>query len=362
MARSADPQPDVEPLPAFAPRLLAWQRTHGRHDLPWQVRRTPYRVWLSEVMLQQTQVATALPYFERFCAALPDLPALARAPLDEVLALWSGLGYYSRARNLHRAAALCAERHGGEVPDDFAALLALPGIGRSTAGAILAQAFGRRAAILDGNVKRVLCRSHAVDGFPGQPQVERRLWRLADALLPDADLPAYTQAVMDLGATVCVRTRPACPSCPLRADCRALAADRVAELPVPRPGRLLPERSAAWWLLVDADDRVLLERRPERGIWGGLWSLPEFPDADAAATALALRLGSDAGPPRALAPIRHVFSHFALHAQPLHWRLQGSSMAVADGAGERWLTRHELAALGLPQPVRQLLAAHRFDD
>jgi A/G-specific adenine glycosylase len=362
MTRNAAPAPAVEPLPAFAPRLLAWHRRHGRHDLPWQIDRTPYRVWLSEVMLQQTQVATALPYFDRFTAALPDLRALAQAPLDQVLALWSGLGYYSRARNLHRAASLCVRDHGGDLPADFDALLALPGIGRSTAGAILAQAFGERAAILDGNVKRVLCRSHGIDGFPGRPAVERTLWQLARTLLPDSELPAYTQAVMDLGATVCTRSRPACGGCPLRADCRALAADRVSELPLPRPTRLLPERSAAWWLLVDGDDRVLLERRPERGIWGGLWSLPEFADPDAAATALALRVGSDIGPPRALAPIRHVFSHFALHAQPLRWRLQGSSMAVADGVGERWLARHELAAIGLPQPVRQLLATHRFDD
>jgi A/G-specific adenine glycosylase len=362
MARRTDPLPAAEPLPAFAPRLLAWHRSHGRHDLPWQVDRSPYRVWLSEVMLQQTQVATALPYFGRFCAALPDLRALAGAPLDQVLALWSGLGYYSRARNLHRAAGLCLERHGGELPDDLDALMALPGIGRSTAGAILAQAFGQRAAILDGNVKRVLCRSHGIDGFPGLPQVERSLWQLAQAQLPDAELPAYTQAVMDLGATVCTRSRPACPRCPLRADCRALAGDRVAELPVPRPTRVLPQRSAAWWLLVDDQDRVLLERRPERGIWGGLWSLPEFADAGAAAIALALRLGRDAGPPRALAPVRHVFSHFALNAQPLRWRLDRSSMALADGEGERWLARHELAALGLPQPVRQLLAEHRFDQ
>lgn len=343
----------IEPLPGFAERLLRWHAVHGRHDLPWQQPRTPYRVWLSEVMLQQTQVATVIPYFQRFVAALPALPALAAAPLDQVLALWSGLGYYSRARNLHAAARACMERHGGELPRDVEALAALPGIGRSTAGAIAAQAHGIAAPILDGNVRRVLCRSHGVEGFPGSAAVEKRLWRLAAALLPDADLADYTQAQMDLGATLCTRARPDCTRCPLAADCRALAGDRVAELPQPRPRKALPERDAHWLLLVDpGGPHAMVERRPERGLWGGLWALPEFPDRAAMDAALAL-LGLRSGRAIALPPVRHLFTHFALTAQP--WRLEARPAAVAEDPRRRWLDRPGLADTGLPQPVRRLL-------
>jgi A/G-specific adenine glycosylase len=341
-------------MPAFAPRLLAWHREHGRHGLPWQRPRTPYRVWLSEIMLQQTQVATVIPYFERFVAALPDVRTLACADPDHVMALWSGLGYYSRARNLHRTAQLCVERHGGDLPDDFDALLKLPGIGRSTAGAILAQAFGRKAAILDGNVKRVLCRSHGIEGFPGSPTVEKALWQLSESLLPDEDLPRYTQAIMDLGATVCTRARPACPSCPLRDGCVALARDLVRELPFPRPSKTLPERRCHWLLLVDARGRILLERRPPAGIWGGLWSLPEFDDADAMHSVLALRSSRPAGHRESLPPVRHVFSHYAVTATPVRLLVQ-ADWTIADSDRERWFDRHALADIGLPQPIRRLL-------
>lgn len=351
----AVPTAPAEPLPDFASRLLAWHRQHGRHELPWQLTRSPYRVWLSEIMLQQTQVATVIPYFERFVEALPDLATLARADADEVMALWSGLGYYSRARNLHRAAQLCVDLHAGELPDDFDALLALPGIGRSTAGAILAQAWGRKAAILDGNVKRVICRSHGIDGFPGLPTVERELWRLSDALLPDDHLPQYTQAIMDLGATVCTRTRPECPRCPLLVDCVAFAQDRVRELPTPRPAKELPERECHWLLLIDNDDRVLLERRPPTGIWGGLWSLPEFNDEASLRSELALRIDRNRDEGAALTPIRHVFSHYAVTATPVRYRVRAAS-AIADSDRERWFPRHELARIGLPQPIRRLLA------
>jgi len=243
---------------SFASRLLAWFDRCGRHDLPWQHPRAPYRVWLSEIMLQQTQVKTAIPYFQRFVAAFPTLPALAAAKLDDVLAQWSGLGYYARARNLHAAARLCVERHGGELPRDLDALIALPGIGHSTAAAILAQAWGDRFAILDGNVKRVLARYHGVAGWPNVPAVEKQLWRLAERHLPDARMADYTQAQMDFGATLCTRANPACVVCPLQADCVALREGRVQELPTPRPGKALPERSAIVLLAENAEGRVLL--------------------------------------------------------------------------------------------------------
>lgn len=353
---SKTPAAERAPLPHFATRLLIWHQAHGRHDLPWQRPRTPYRVWLSEIMLQQTQVATVVPYFEHFVNVLPDLPALAHAPMDEVMRLWSGLGYYSRARNLHAAARLCLEHHRGELPADLDMLMSLPGIGRSTAGAILAQAFGRRAAILDGNVKRVLSRSHGVDGFPGIPAIERQLWQLSENLLPERNLADYTQAIMDLGATVCTRSKPACPLCPVRDDCIALSSGRVAELPAPRPARTLPQRTCHWLLLLDADDHVLLERRPPHGIWGGLWSLPEFADADSLGAALALRWNCGFRELETLAPVRHVFSHYALTAQPLRCRIDRPAFAIADDGKERWFAPHERLSVGLPQPVKRLLA------
>lgn len=346
----------TDPLPAFAARLLAWHDVHGRHDLPWQHPRSPYRVWLSEIMLQQTQVATVIGYFNRFVEALPSLAALAAAPADQVMALWSGLGYYSRARNLHRSAQLCVELHGGDLPADTTALMALPGIGRSTAGAILTQAFGQRAPILDGNVRRVLCRSHGIHGFPGERIVEQGLWQLAEALLPDDRLADYTQAIMDLGATVCTRARPTCIDCPLRSDCIALATTTVAELPTPRPRKTLPERSAAWLLLIDPDRRVLLRKRPSPGIWGGLWSLPDYPDQDALRADIAQQLRAQPhGVPEPLPTIRHVFSHYALTAEPFRLHV-GHVDAVADSDEERWVALDDLGGIGLPQPIRRLLA------
>lgn len=346
----------IRPLADFARRLLGWYDVHGRHDLPWQQNRTPYRVWLSEIMLQQTRLATALPYFQRFVSELPDLPMLAQASTDQVLALWSGLGYYSRARNLHKSSQRCVQYHGGDLPDDYEALLALPGIGRSTAGAILAQAWGRRHAILDGNVKRVLCRSHGVDGFPGRPDVEKRLWQLSHELLPQQRLADYTQAIMDLGATICTRGRPNCRVCPLRNGCRALTDNRVAELPVPRPNRRLPERTACWLLLHDSAGRILLQRRPPQGIWGGLWSLPEFDDPEALRTALALEYGNFDAAPVALPTIRHVFSHYALTAQPLRLLCPNAQPRIAEYDDRRWWRRNEVDRIGLPQPIRRLLA------
>ena len=354
-AASATTRASDNPAARYAPALLAWFDVHGRHDLPWQHPRTPYRVWLSEIMLQQTQVRVVMPYFERFAAALPDVRALAAAPLDDVLALWSGLGYYARARNLHAAAKLCVQRHGGDLPRDPEALVALPGIGRSTAGAILAQAWGDRFAILDGNVKRVLCRVFGIEGWPGLPAVEKRLWRIAEDLLPDARLADYTQAQMDFGATLCTRHDPACVLCPLQRDCSALREGRVAELPTPKPGKPLPERHALALLLRDSRGRVLLQRRPPVGIWAALWSLPEAPDHTSARTWFETHMAGDYDALRPLEPIAHGFSHYRLQLQPL--RLEGAAlrMRVADDGDLRWVEATELGALGIPAPIRKLL-------
>ena len=339
----------------FASRLLGWYDSHGRHDLPWQHPRTPYRVWLSEIMLQQTQVRVVVPYFERFVAALPDVAALAAASLDQVLALWSGLGYYARARNLHAAARRCVEQYDGELPRDHAALVALPGIGRSTAGAILAQAWGDRHPILDGNVKRVLARYHGVDGWPGSPLVEKQLWLHAVEHVPDARLADYTQAQMDLGATLCTRFDPACILCPLQAGCVALQSGRVAELPTPRPGKPLPQRNALVLLARDASARVLLQRRPPTGIWAALWSLPEAADADSARAWFDRHLAGDYDAGEAIPAIAHAFSHYRLQLQPLRWNDVAARSQVADNDDLRWVDRAQLDALGIPAPIRKLL-------
>jgi A/G-specific adenine glycosylase len=327
-------------ITSFAPELLAWFRQHGRHDLPWQHPRSAYRVWVAEVMLQQTQVVTVIPYFERFVTRFPDLASLAAAELDEVLALWSGLGYYSRARNLHRCAVMCVAAHSGQLPDTFEALSALPGIGRSTAGAMLAQAHGQAHPILDGNVRRVLARYHAIDQWPGAPAVQSRLWALATAHTPERQVCDYTQAIMDLGATVCTRSRPACGQCPLAGGCAARAQGLAGALPIARPRRVIPDRHRYWLLINDEAGRILLERRPPRGIWGGLWS---FPEQDAAPVHMP-------GPP--LAEVQHSFTHFRLHARVVCATLDCSATQDRDTA---WFGPAELHALALPAPVRRLL-------
>ena len=343
--------------PGFAARLLAWFDRHGRRDLPWQHPRSAYRVWLSEIMLQQTQVQTVIPYFERFTTVLPDLPALARASHDEVMALWSGLGYYARARNLHAAAKRCMEHHDGGLPADFDALLTLPGIGRSTAGAILAQAHGLPAPILDGNVKRVLARWRGIEGWPGASAVERDLWQLAESLLPHERLADFTQAQMDLGATVCTRARPACPGCPLQQDCIARRDDRATELPTPRPGKSLPQRECAMLLAFDESGRVLLQKRSGRGVWNGLWSLPEAHDAGALDAFVGRHLlAPDAA--QALPAIEHVFSHYRLTIAPRRHNDVVPRPGVAEGGSElRWAAPSQWPDIGLPAPVRRLLSS-----
>ncbi len=343
---------------SFSDRVLSWFDSSGRHDLPWQHPREPYRVWLSEIMLQQTQVQTAIPYFERFVRELPTLAALAQADEDRVIALWAGLGYYARARNLHKAARLCVERHGGELPTDFEALSALPGIGRSTAGAILAQAHGLLFPILDGNVKRVLCRYHGVAGWPGSTTVEKQLWELAQANLPMQRLADYTQAIMDFGATLCTRSDPSCVLCPLQDGCVALREGRIAELPESRPGKPLPERRTLMLLLRDDGGRVLLTRRPGTGVWAGMWSLPEVTDHDEARLFVARHSDADFEANTPLPLIEHTFSHYRLHIAPLLWRDATPASRIGDNA-QRWQPLEALDEVGLPAPVRKLLLAIR---
>jgi len=348
----------------FQDRLLAWFDRHGRHDLPWQGHTDSYPVWVSEIMLQQTQVSTVIPYYERFMASFPDLSSLARADLDEVLSHWAGLGYYSRARNLHRCAQLACELHGGSLPDDIDALTELPGIGRSTAGAILAFGHGQRHPILDGNVRRILCRHFAVDGWSGDPKVQKILWAIADALTPEKRIGGYTQAIMDLGATVCRRSRPECRSCPLSGSCLALAHDRVAELPVPKPRKETPVRETAMLLCEIEGQGILIERRPPSGIWGGLWSLPErsgMADFDAeAADWCRDTLGLEVEAWRGLPELRHRFTHFTLDIRPYHLRVRPMSGRVMEADGALWYTRPEHHGIGaedvaVPTPVRRLL-------
>lgn len=339
--------------PAFARKLLHWFDQHGRKDLPWQHPRDAYRVWLSEVMLQQTQVATVVDYFERFTAALPDLQALAAAEEDTVLALWSGLGYYRRARFLHRAAQICMEQHGGELPRDFDALHALPGIGRSTAGAILAQAHGLRFPILDGNVKRVLARYHGIHGHPGQSVVEQQLWQHAQTHTPHTRVADYTQAIMDLGATVCTRANPHCDACPLAADCIAHRDNLTAQLPSRKPSKTMPTRATMMVIVRDHKRRVLLQRRGPQGVWSGLWSLPEAASADAAWRLASGHAKIDDAQP--LAPFVHVFSHYRLTIEPLLFDGASATGAIADRPDWRWCSIQQCAALGLPAPVRRLL-------
>lgn len=337
---------------SFAPRLIAWQCRHGRHDLPWQARRDPYAIWLSEIMLQQTQVETVIPYYQRFLARLPDVAALAAADEDEVLALWSGLGYYSRARNLHQAAKIVVQDFGGTFPPAIEKLMGLPGIGRSTAAAVAVFAFGERGAILDGNVKRVLCRLFGVEGWPGEKAVENSLWALADSLLPDRDIQAYSQGLMDFGATLCRRSKPACAACPFSEDCLANRHGRQAELPTARPRKALPERHTAMLLLLHAGE-ILLEKRPPSGIWGGLWSLPECA-AGADPAACARQLGFEVQPLAPLPKLTHTFTHFRLHIQPQALSVSRRTAGLNE-PGRLWLPLADACQAALPTPVRKLL-------
>jgi len=342
-------------MTAFAARLIRWQKHSGRRDLPWQNTRDAYRIWLSEIMLQQTQVATVIPYYQRFLAAFPDVRTLAAAPLGEVLKHWSGLGYYRRAHLLHRAAQDVVALHGGAFPRDAPGLMTLPGIGRSTAAAIAAFAYGERGAILDGNVKRVLARHEGVDGFPGHAPVERALWLRAETLLPDDDIDIYTQALMDLGATVCLRTKPRCDACPVADDCVAQRETRVAELPAPRPKKALPHRAISV-LLLERRGEVLLERRPATGIWAGLWSLPEADTDIDVVQHCQRRFGADVVAGAPMGDIEHAFTHYSLTLTPRpcavrHWPKR------AEEPGWLWLPLDDVGGAALPAPIKKLLRA-----
>ncbi|GAA4339220.1 A/G-specific adenine glycosylase [Pigmentiphaga soli] len=341
----------------FSDRIIDWQRRHGRHTLPWQNTHDPYRIWLSEIMLQQTQVATVIPYYERFLQRFPTIVDLARAPEEDVMALWAGLGYYSRARNLHACARRVDTEWNGRFPPDAAAIAELPGIGRSTAAAIAAFAYGERSPILDGNVKRVFARYFGIEGDPTKRPVEMRMWALAETHLPPpgpdaADaMRSYTQGLMDLGATLCTRGNPDCGVCPVRAGCVALREARQHELPTPRERKAVPERRTGM-LVIEKAGEILLQRRPSPGIWGGLWSLPEFPGDDAAAACLTL--GVTAAAAARLPTFSHGFTHFKLHIEP--WHVQAGALALRDdGVPQIWLPAGELEGAALPAPVKKLL-------
>jgi len=338
---------------SFAARLIAWQKRHGRHGLPWQGTRDPYRVWLSEIMLQQTQVATVVPYYERFVATFPNVQALAAAPEDRVLEHWSGLGYYRRAHDLHAAAKAIVAEHGGAFPRDRETIATLRGIGRSTAAAIAAFAFGARAAILDGNVKRVLARHRGIAGWPGAPKVEGQLWRAAESLLPRANVETYTQALMDLGATVCTRNSPRCDACPVAGDCVARIEDRISELPSPRPRKALPRREVRV-LVLERAGTILLEKRPAAGVWGGLWSLPELPVDDDVVARCQQQFGARVAAGVELAPIEHGFTHYHLTLLPQRIAVR-TWPPRAEAPGRVWLTREDALAAALPAPIRALL-------
>jgi A/G-specific adenine glycosylase len=339
----------------FAPRLLKWFSVQGRHTLPWQVNPTPYRVWISEVMLQQTQVATVIPYYARFMTRFPEIDALAAAPLDEVLHLWTGLGYYARARNLQACAKVLAAQYGGVFPNTLEEVMALPGIGRSTAGAILALSRGIRHPILDGNAKRVLARVFGIAGDPSSKPVLEALWQQADACTPRQEVAAYTQGIMDLGATVCTRTRPACTLCPMNTGCVAALEGRQMELPGRKLRRDRPSREAT--LLIaqigsNGSTAVLLERRPNSGLWGGLWSPPQFANEREALAWCTGEFGV-AIESHALAPIDHAFTHFDLRLKPLLVRGNRNS-EVLDGDDRLWYQLDAPPRVGLPQPILQL--------
>ena len=337
---------------AFQQNILTWFDQYGRKDLPWQKDLAPYRVWLSETMLQQTQVATVIPYFNSFIENFPEVTSLANASIDEVLHLWSGLGYYARARNLHKTAQLIAKRD--HFPDTLDELLELPGIGLSTAGAILSIAFNKSHPILDGNVKRVLSRFNAVSGWPGNSAVNKELWAVSAKLTPVARVADYTQAMMDLGATVCTRSRPACALCPLNADCLARLAGNVSAFPTPKPAKILPVKQVSFLLLSDADNRILLEKRPPTGIWGGLWSLPEFASV-AAAHDWCLARNIHITDQQVLAVRRHTFSHYHLDYTPLLVQSDNPINFVMEADQTVWYKAEQLNRLGLAAPIKQLL-------
>ncbi len=342
-------------LKMFSEKLLTWYDLHGRKDLPWQQQPTAYHVWVSEIMLQQTQVSTVIPYYERFISHFPTISALADAKQDDVLALWTGLGYYARARNLHKAASLLVEQHNSEMPTDIVQLIALPGIGRSTAGAIMSLAHKQRYAILDGNVKRVLARYYAVDGWPGKKSVEQTLWDFAENLLPNHRIANYIQAQMDLGATLCTRSKPACERCPLNDDCLAFLQGNPKNYPSPKPKKTTPIRKTNWIIAQQRSGEVLLEQRSPSGIWGGLWAFPEFSDDEKLVETCQKKYRIDIISTIEKSTLRHVFSHFKLDATPIYIRCNVSNNQINETKNISWYKIKDALELGLPAPVKSLL-------
>jgi len=342
-------------LPGITRPLLAWHRRHGRHDLPWQRTRDPYRIWVSEIMLQQTQVSTVIPDYARFLKRFPDIATLARARLDTVLHHWTGLGYYARARNLKKAAQIIVREHDGRFPRDIHSVVKLPGIGRSTAGAILAFAFGQRHPILDGNVKRVLARLHAIETPVSQRGTEERLWSLADEYTPGRRVADYTQAIMDLGATLCTPRKPDCARCPLAMSCKAFADGAPERYPVRSARKALPVKKTVMLLIRDAHGRVLLTRRPPNKLWGGLWSFPECPTVPAAARASREQFGLRITTRKSWPVLRHSFSHFHLDITPQPATLVRGTTVPREAAATIWLDPCKLDARGLSAPVKRLL-------
>ena len=340
--------------PSFAQLILNWFHQYGRKDLPWQKNITPYRVWVSEIMLQQTQVKTVIPYFERFMQRFPDIVSLADAPQDEVLHHWTGLGYYARARNLHKAAQVVRDQYKGGIPTSLDEVVALPGIGRSTAGAILSIACGQSHSILDGNVKRVLARYFAIDGWPGNKQVENQLWLHADSLTPEKDTHHYTQAMMDMGATLCTRSKPNCDACPLQSGCLAYAQGRQSELPGKKPKKIISEKSTVM-LLPKLHDQILIYKRPPAGLWGGLWgfyetsSLKQLDD-------MAKNLGLKQFELEEMDVFRHTFSHFHLDIQPVILHLQNLPQDRVQDEQQLWYDLKNPANVGLAAPTKKLFA------
>lgn len=339
----------------FSSRILKWFDTAGRHELPWQIDPSPYRVWVSEIMLQQTQVKTVIPYYLRFLERFPDINHLADAELDEVLHLWSGLGYYARARNLHKSAITIIKEHKGKFPCDIESVIQLPGIGKSTAGAILSLSMKQRHPILDGNVKRVLTRHRGIEGWPGEKKIEDKLWRLAEELTPARQVAAYTQAVMDLGATVCTRSRPTCSECPVMQDCFAYQHNQQSVLPSKRIKKSLPVKKAIFTIIKNKKGEVLLEKRPPVGIWGGLWSLPECPIDENVTSWIENQFGVRVSEFEEKNNLRHTFSHFHLDILPVQVTLKSISSVIKDNGEIYWYKPENKLSKGIATPVAKLL-------
>jgi A/G-specific adenine glycosylase len=345
----------MQPVKNFAPRVLAWFDEHGRKTLPWQENKTPYRVWISEIMLQQTQVTTVIPYYHKFMTSFPSVEVLAQAEQDEVLAHWSGLGYYARARNMHKAAKMLVDEFDSEFPQSVEGVCELPGIGRSTAAAILSISRGVQAAILDGNVKRVLSRFHAVPTWPGEKKTENAMWELAESYMPNERCGDYTQAMMDLGATLCTRSKPQCLLCPLESDCEGRQTPDPTQFPIRKPKKAAkPEKSIQLLVLMNQQEQLLLEKRPQTGIWGGLWSLPELATNESVVLHIEQRFSAQVSSVIPLSSFRHTFSHYHLDISPSQIQMAAANW-IMEGDKYQWFSQQEALALGLPAPVRSIL-------